>query len=108
MPDTDRLVLKVSEMIKNGFLQQNAFHKEDTYVPLEKQYNMMTLILHLNDKMRELVDRNIPVSLMHESGIIDEIIRMKYTIPNDDLSQFVILRTKIDDAFNKIIDKYNG
>ncbi|MDD6214589.1 MAG: V-type ATP synthase subunit A [Firmicutes bacterium] len=108
LPESQKATLEVAKVIRQGFLQQNAFHKEDTYVPLEKQYNMMTLILHLNDKMRELVDRNIPVSLMHESGIIDEIIRMKYTIPNDDLSQFVILRTKIDDAFNKIIDKYNG
>lgn len=37
-----------------AFLQQNAFHKVDTYVPLEKQSAMMGLILFLFDKATEL------------------------------------------------------
>ena len=38
-----------------GFLQQNAFHKDDTFVPLEKQLKMMQIILYLNDRCLEII-----------------------------------------------------
>ena len=44
LPDDQRLILEISKLLKVGFLQQNAFHKEDTYVPLTKQYLMLKVI----------------------------------------------------------------
>ena len=51
-----------------GFLQQNAFHKNDTYVPLDKQMWLMEAILHLYDRAVELVDKGVPVSAMADAG----------------------------------------
>ena len=48
-------LLKPRKVIRVGFLQQNAFHKDDTYVPMEKQLEMMKVILYLYDKATELV-----------------------------------------------------
>ena len=41
LPDDQKLIIETARVIRVGFLQQNAFHKDDTYVPLEKQLLMM-------------------------------------------------------------------
>ena len=107
LPDSQKATLEVAKVIRQGFLQQNAFHKEDTYVPLEKQERMMDIILYLNDKLHELVERSIPVSKFAQTGVSDEIIRIKYTVKNDDLSPFVVLKNKIDMAVKKILSEYD-
>ncbi|MEE0685362.1 MAG: V-type ATP synthase subunit A, partial [Lachnospiraceae bacterium] len=46
LPDDQKLILEIARVIRLGFLQQNAFHKDDTCVPLEKQLKMMETILY--------------------------------------------------------------
>ena len=45
LPDDQKLTLEIARVIRLGFLQQNAFHPEDTCVPLAKQKLMMETIL---------------------------------------------------------------
>lgn len=47
LPDDQKLIIEIARVIRVGFLQQNAFHKDDTFVPLEKQKLMMKAILLL-------------------------------------------------------------
>ena len=98
LPDDQKLVIEIAKVIRVGFLQQNAFHKDDTYVPLEKQRQMMKVILYLNDKASELVARNIPISNIISTGIFDRLARIKYDIPNDKLELF-------DDYYKEIDEK---
>ena len=88
LPDDQKLVIETARAIRVGFLQQNAFHAEDTYVPLEKQKLMMKVILHLHAKAKEVVAREIPLSKISQLGLFDKITKMKYDIPNDRLSMF--------------------
>ena len=62
LPDDQKLTLEIARVIRLGFLQQNAFHDEDTCVPMEKQFQMMEIILYLYEKSRALVNRGMPVS----------------------------------------------
>ena len=87
LPDDQKLVLEIARVIRLGFLQQNAFHKEDTYVPMEKQLRMMEIILHLYDRCKALIDRNMPMALLRESDIFEKIISIKYDVANDKLEQ---------------------
>lgn len=48
LPDDQKLVIETARVIRVGFLQQNAYHQDDTYVPLEKQLKMMRVILYLH------------------------------------------------------------
>ena len=50
LPDDQKLVIETAKVIRVGFLQQNAYHADDTYVPLEKQLGMMKVILYLYDQ----------------------------------------------------------
>lgn len=103
LPDSQKATLEVARVIRLGFLQQNAFHKEDTYVPMDKQNKMIDIILHYNKRMKELAERGIPVSLMAKTGIAEELVKMKYTITNDDLSPFETLSQRLDAAFDGVI-----
>lgn len=105
LPDSQKATLEVARVIRLGFLQQNAFHKDDTYVPMEKQNKMIDAILYYNRRMKELVSLGIPISLVSKTGVTEELIKMKYKIPNDDLSLFVALCTQIDTAFDGIISE---
>lgn len=104
LPDSQKATLEVARIIRLGFLQQNAFHPEDTYVPLEKQNKMMDIILKFDERMKELVEKGIVLSSVSKTGIADEIVRVKYTIANNDLGQFAKLSRKIDDVFDDLIE----
>ena len=82
LPDDQKLVIETAKVIRVGFLQQNAFHADDTFVPLEKQKNMMKVILHLYDRSKEIVAKEIPISKLLALGLFDKLNKMKYDIPN--------------------------
>ena len=96
LPDDQKLTIEIARVIRVGFLQQNAFHPVDTYVPLEKQLKMMEIILYLYDKCSALVAKQVPVSTLLATGLFDTLVKMKYDIPNDDFSRFDALRAEID------------
>ena len=104
LPDGQKATLEVARAIRLGFLQQNAFHADDTYVPLEKQNRMMDIILLLDDRMKDIVERGIVFSKVNETGIVEDIIRIKYTIGNKDIdSPFHELKRKINETFDNLI-----
>ncbi|MGN0542904.1 MAG: V-type ATP synthase subunit A [Acutalibacteraceae bacterium] len=102
LPDDQRLVIDVARVIRVGFLQQNAYHKEDTYVPLEKQFLMMKTILHLYEKGKTLIAAGKPVSGISKSGILEKLIKMKYDIPNDKPEMFDDYISEIDSVINSL------
>lgn len=85
LPDDQKLIIEIARVIRVGFLQQNAFHADDTFVPLEKQFKMMHVILHLYHRSKEVIARQIPISKLLSTGLFDKLIKMKYDVPNNNL-----------------------
>ncbi|MGF7058495.1 V-type ATP synthase subunit A [Brassicibacter mesophilus] len=108
LPDDQRVILEISKVLRIGFLQQNAFHKEDTYVPLKKQYEMLKLISYLYDRSYALVKKGAPISQVKDDEIFNDVIKMKYSIPNDNLEGINDLRNKIDEFYDKLEAKYSN
>ncbi len=106
LPEEQKLVLEIAKDIRLGFLQQNAYHEDDTYVPIMKQYYMMETILKLYDGATRLVSSGVPVSVIRETGVFDDVVKIKYTIPNDKLEGFKTLNEKIEAAFADIAERY--
>lgn len=104
LPDDQKLVIEICRVIRVGFLQQNAFHKEDTYVPLEKQKQMMKTILYLYKRAKHLVNAGIPISRILETGLFDKLTKMKYDIPNNKLEMFEEYRTEIKDKLGAVAE----
>ena len=102
LPDDQKLVIEIARVIRVGFLQQNAFHAEDTYVPIEKQLRMMKIILVFYHRCKELIAASIPISRIMETGLFDKIVKIKYDIPNDRLEMFDEYEKDIDDTLGRI------
>ena len=102
LPDDQKLVIETAKVIRVGFLQQNAFHADDTYVPLEKQKLMMKTILHLYQKAKELVAKEIPLSKILALGLFDKLNKMKYDIPNSKPGMFDDYIAEIDEKLAEI------
>ena len=105
LPDDQKLVLEIARVIRLGFLQQNAFHKDDTCVSLQKQYKMMEIILHLYKRCRELVAMNMPMSVLKEENIFERVIAIKYDVPNDNLQLLDQYLADIDAFHDRIMEK---
>ena len=103
LPDDQKLVIEIARLIRVGFLQQNAFHAEDTFVPLEKQLKMMQIILRLYKKAKAVVAASIPLSKISEQGLFEKLVRMKYDIPNNKLEMFDEYKQEIDSAISDIL-----
>ena len=107
LPDDQKLTLEIARVIRLGFLQQNAFHQEDTCVPMEKQFKMMETILYLYEKSKALINRGMPVSVLKEDNIFERIISIKYDVPNNELDRFDQYKQDIDTFYDKVLEK-NG
>lgn len=105
LPDDQKLLLEIARVIRLGFVQQNAYHPSDTYVPLEKQLKMMQTILYLADRSKKLIEMDMPMSILKEEDIFEKVISIKYDVANDELDKFSEYKTMIDDFYQRIVEK---
>ncbi|MFH1788812.1 MAG: V-type ATP synthase subunit A, partial [Candidatus Altiarchaeota archaeon] len=84
LPVKDRVVLEVSRMIREDFLQQNAFHDVDTYCSLGKQYRILSVILSFHEKALGLADAGTGLDEILRLPEIAGIARLKY-VPDEEL-----------------------
>ena len=103
LPDDQKLTLEIARVIRLGFLQQNAFHPQDTCVPLEKQKKMMDTILYLYAKSKALISMGMPMSVLKEDKIFDKVISIKYDVENDRLDKFDDYKAAIDKFYDDVI-----
>lgn len=103
LPDHQKLTIEIARVIRVGFLQQNAYHAEDTYVPLEKQLLMMRTVLHLYKRAGELIERSIPISRIAEQGLYEKLIKIKYDVPNNEPERFEEYIQEIDRVIDSCV-----
>ena len=107
LADEQKLTLETARCVRVGFLQQNAMHEVDCSVPVKKQYEMMKLIIEVSDRAKGLISKSIPVSQVKNAGIFDLLCRMKFDLPNDDLTAVDKLREKLAGLFSEIEKRYD-
>jgi len=105
LPDDQKLILEIAKVIRVGFLQQNAFQKDDTCVPMEKQFKMMEVILYLYKKSRSLISMGMPMSVLKENPIFDKVIAIKYDVPNDNLAMLDDYKKQIDAFYDDVVER---
>ena len=88
LPDDQKLLIETARIVRVGFLQQNAYHKDDTYVPLEKQYLMMKLIVDFYELAKKALADGNAYDRILSLGWSDKIVKVKYDIPNDKPEMF--------------------
>ncbi len=82
LPDTEKIVLLSAKMIREDFLQQNAY-SDDSFCPLDKQYNILKLILQFYHKIRENYDAGVPLEKMSSLGVLSDIAKLKWAFDDE-------------------------
>lgn len=85
LPEADQATLETTRMLREDFLQQNAFDDIDTYCPPVKQYNMLKTILLFHKEALAAVGRGVPIQNIVALPVKEEIGKMKY-IPQDEFA----------------------
>ncbi len=106
LPDNQKLIVRVANIIKVGYLQQDAFSDIDSNCALKKQDEMLKVILIYYDRAYKLISKGVAISEVLEDSIVNSLMRMKENIPNDKIDQFKVLEKQIDDFFNALDEKY--
>ena len=105
LPNDQRILIEMAKVLKKGFLQQNAMHEVDSYVPLDKQYKMLQVIDNLYDSAEKAVKKQIALTKIKNDDLFEEVIKIKYNIPNEDYDEkFDELNKKIKDYFLKLTE----
>jgi V/A-type H+-transporting ATPase subunit A len=96
LPDQQRLILEVARLIKEAFLQQGALDEVDTYCSPAKQVKLLEVIFHFYERGQRLIALGCPVSRLRESAVVPTIIRLKSTVPNEEVARLDEMIKNID------------
>ncbi len=105
LPDEEKLILEMARMIKIGILQQNSFDKIDTYCGPEKQLKLVNLMVKFYKESLKSLKEGISLSDIRSMPIIPSLIKAKFEIPDEQISQLKELESKMDTQFNEIRSK---
>ncbi|MDF2891987.1 MAG: V-type synthase alpha chain [Clostridia bacterium] len=106
LPDDQRLILEISKVIKVGYLQQNAYHKDDANVSLKKQYKMLTVIDRLYEAANKCIKEGVPISKVKSEDLFYKIITMKYKVSEENLELLDELMKDIDEYYGSLGKRY--
>jgi V/A-type H+-transporting ATPase subunit A len=102
LPDSQRFILEVCKLFKNGFLQQNAFDDVDRYSSIEKQRRMLEIILLYWKRGSEAIKGGVTLVKLRHMKILQDIVKMKLTIANDDLRAFDKMEARLERSLDQL------
>ena len=108
LPTSQRLVLKIADMIKNGFLQQNAFDDIDKYCSVEKQILILDLIMEFYKRSVELIKNGALLSRIINLPVCDELVRIKMVYKNDEIDKIEEVRIHLDTQLGELEKSYSA
>ena len=108
LPDEQRLILETSRLLREGFLQQNALDKVDTYASPQKQMQMLNLILLFHKRASHLIQEGVLISSIKELPVFNSLIRMKNNIANDDLKKLSDIQKAIGQQMDQLEQESHG
>ena len=107
LPDSERLILRVAEMIKNGFLQQNGFDKVDCYCTASKQVKILELMMEFYARALSVVKNGCPLTKVNALDVCEEIVRIKTGIPNDEIDKIHDVELHLERQFGELESIYS-
>lgn len=102
LPDKQRLTLETARIIRIAILQQNALDAVDTYCSPQKQFKMLKMVVDFHHLADGVVSKGIPISKVTSLPVTEEIMRIKTSIPNDNLSLLDDLDKKMRESFQML------
>jgi V/A-type H+-transporting ATPase subunit A len=108
LSESQRVFLEVARMIREDYLMQSAYHSIDSYCPIEKAYYMLSIILKFYHRMRDLVERGIPLAKILALPVRETIARMKIQPVEDFVKTAEEIGKEIDRTCGKLMEEALG
>ena len=96
LPDRERVILEIARMLREDFLQQDAYHEVDSYCSPLKQYNMLKIIMTFYKKGLDAVAKGADPAGISAVTVKGDIARMKYLTDDE------FINTKVPEIINKM------
>ncbi len=94
LSEADKLIVKAGKIIREDYLQQNAFDEVDTYCSLNKQYKMLKTAIELYNKEKDLISKGMHVNQLKDDMAVDKVAKMKY-VKESEIDRYFIETMKI-------------
>jgi V/A-type H+-transporting ATPase subunit A len=105
LPERERITLEGARVIREDFLQQNAYHDVDTYCSAQKQMAMLELMVWFYDRCQEGLERGAPARAIADLEVKDDIARLKY-VPEAEVDAAIeTIRKKTEEQLKALIEK---
>jgi V/A-type H+-transporting ATPase subunit A len=101
LPDSQQLILFIAKLIKNGFLLQSAFDDIDNYTRIKKLLSLIKIILLIYNEGKNLIDQGKLIEDLLDPDFVNEILRIRNSIANDDFKQIEKLKNKLVQIFRQ-------
>jgi V/A-type H+-transporting ATPase subunit A len=108
LPDSQRLILVVAELLKDGFLTQSAFDEKDMYCSPERQMALLRLLLEVYRRGRDVIQAGAPLARVQQLESLPKLVRAKGVYGNDDLEGLQTLATELRGEFDTLAREYQG
>ncbi len=106
LPDSQRLILFIAEIFKDGFLAQSAFDENDMYCSPEKQVALLRLILTLYHRGRDLIQEGVPLAKVTGMECVSEVLRAKAALSNKELHKVEELAKRLAEEAGELERQY--
>ncbi len=106
LPDSQRLILFVAEILKNGFLTQSAFDEKDMYCSPERQMALLRMMLALHRRGSALIQAGAPLVKLQQLTCIQQIVRAKSSFGNDELEAIAALEAEMNGELDVLAKEY--
>jgi V/A-type H+-transporting ATPase subunit A len=105
LPDPERVVLEGARLLREAFLQQDAFDAVDRFSSPVKTTGMLRMILHWVRCMREAVDAHIPMYRIRSHPVRAELLRARFEVEGDGVEAIAALRARIESARAELLEE---
>jgi V/A-type H+-transporting ATPase subunit A len=106
LPDEQKLILLTSEIIKDGFLQQNSFDKVDMFCAPAKQVRLLELIMEFHERSKVCIKLGAPLTKIYGTGLKERLSRLKSTVKNDALSDLDSFESSMRSSLEELERSY--
>jgi V/A-type H+-transporting ATPase subunit A len=102
LPDSQKLILFVAEILKDGFLTQSAFDEKDAYCTPARQVALLRMILTLHRRGRDLIQAGVPLARVRSLACVPQLLRAKSALGNTELDQLAELERRGGDELDAL------
>lgn len=106
LPDMQRLVLLVAEVLRDGYLAQSAFEPKDMYAAPDRQVELLRIILMLYRRGRQLIEAGAPLARIRQLPSLPRLRRAKNVYGNDEVDELRVFGAKLGEELDALQSEY--